>query len=140
MQAQIQERILQGSSAKLFPVLPESKKEERATSIFLSVLTIVPDFASKILDGCGVSISKRTIIESFIEISLKGEYSKMRPDGLLIVQNKTKTWSALIESKIGNATHSDEQIENYLNLAKEQKIDAVITISNQYTASPSIHL
>ncbi len=139
MQPQIQERILQGSSAKLFPVLPESKKEERATSILLSVLTIVPDFASKILEGCGVSISKRTIIESFTEISLKGEYSKMRPDGLLIVQNKTKTWSALIESKIGNATHSDEQIENYLNLAKEQKIDAVITISNQYTASPSIH-
>ena len=139
MTSQLQERILKGSIAKLFPVLPESKKEERATSILLSVLTIVPDLANIILSDCGVKVSQRTSIAAYTEVSLKGEYSNLRPDGLLIVHNKNKTWSALIESKVGNAKYSDEQIENYLNIAKEQNIDAVITLSNQYTASPLIH-
>jgi len=136
---QLEERIIKGAAARLFPVLPESKKEERATSVLLSVLTIVPDFSSRILEVCEVKVSPRTVISGYTEVSFKGEHANLRPDGLLIVSNQKSTWTALIESKIGNSAHSDDQVESYLNIAKEQGINAVITISNQYTASPQIH-
>lgn len=139
MANQLEERIIKGAAARLFPVLPESKKEERATSVLLSVLTIVPDFSSRILEVCEVKVSPRTVISGYTEVSFKGEHANLRPDGLLIVSNQKSTWTALIESKIGNSAHSDDQVESYLNIAKEQGINAVITISNQYTASPQIH-
>ena len=53
---QIKKNMLKGSPARLFPVLPESKKEERATSMLLSVFTMVPDFARAVLEEAGAPI------------------------------------------------------------------------------------
>ena len=45
----------------------------------------------------------------------------------------------LVEAKIGNAELNGEQIESYVKICKEQKLDGVITISNQYSSSSDIH-
>jgi len=50
-----------------------------------------------------------------------------------------KSWCALIESKIGSNQLEQEQIEAYLDLAKTYGIDCVITISNQFAATPVHH-
>ena len=44
---------------------------------------------------------------------------------------------ALIEAKIGNAEIDGEQLKQYASLAKDYGIDAVISISNQFTALPT---
>ena len=58
----IQKNMVQGKRASLFPVLPDSKKEERATSILLSVFQLVPDFARAVLEEAGAPIGKRSEI------------------------------------------------------------------------------
>ena len=128
-----------GKPARLFPVLPDSRKEERATSILLAVFRAVPDFAKEVLAGSGAPIGKRSELETSTEVSFKGEKNALRPDGLISVTTRTGAWTALVESKVGRSDLGIEQIEQYLDLAKEQEINAVITISNQFTAVPSHH-
>jgi hypothetical protein len=65
--------------------------------------------------------------------------SKIRPDGLIVVTTGNKKWMALVEAKIGKAELQPDQVEAYLDLAKEHKIDAVITLSNQFAATPTHH-
>lgn len=40
----------------------------------------------------------------------------------------------MVEAKIGKGEICSEQIERYLNLAKANGIDAIITLSNQFVA------
>ena len=56
-----------------------------------------------------------------------------------MVNSGKQRWTALVESKIGSADLKQEQIEEYLYLAKEHKIDALITISNQFATVPTHH-
>lgn len=69
----------------------------------------------------------------------KAGKEKLRPDGLIIINTGRSQWKALVEAKIGKAELDAEQIKDYLALAKKYKIDAVITLSNQYSAIPSHH-
>lgn len=129
--------LVQGDQARLFPVLADTSKEQRATSIFLAVMTQVPDLAEAILKTIGVKVGSRTIIEAYTEVTLKQEpASSCRPDGLIVVRSTKSTWNALIETKIGKADLDSEQVEKYLELARANDIDAVITISNQFVAKP----
>ncbi len=124
--------------ATLFPVLADTNKERRITSIFLAVLSQVPDLASEVFGSIDVRIGKRTKIRSFIEPELKGfEADKCRPDGLICIQNGKNEWTALVEAKIGKAELDQTQVERYLDLAKRAGIDAVITISNQFVTRPA---
>ena len=72
-------------------------------------------------------------------MKIKNGKAKLRPDGLIIVNKGKKQWKALVEAKIGNANLNPDQIKDYCELAKRFKIDAVITISNQYAAIPTHH-
>lgn len=137
--AKIKKNMVKGRPARLFPVLPESKKEERATSILLAVFTAVPDLAREILSSAGAFIGKRSTITCFTEVSFKGSNSKSRPDGLVVVSNSGKEWVALVETKVGRGDLTTDQVEGYLDIAREQGFDAVITISNQFAALPSHH-
>ncbi|SDR24203.1 hypothetical protein [Pseudovibrio sp. Tun.PSC04-5.I4] len=127
--------------ARLFPVLSENSKEGRALSILLSCLQNIPEFGHALLNDIGVRIGTRTKIETYTEVvfpTAKGE-SKLRPDGLIVVKSSAKVWTALVEAKIGNADLDVAQIESYMDIAKVNKIDAVITISNQFAPLPSHH-
>jgi hypothetical protein len=64
---------------------------------------------------------------------------KDRPDGLMQLVTGAKQWTALVEAKIGNAEVGEEQLKRYLLQAKKNKINAVITITNQFVALPNHH-
>ena len=135
----IEKNMVKGSPARLFPILPESKREEKATSMLLSVFSLVPDFASSVLEEVGAPIGKRAKISCFTEVSFKGMKLSSRPDGLIIVESTRGTWAALVESKIGSSQVTEDQLVDYIDVAKEQGFDAVITISNQFAGDPSHH-
>jgi len=44
-----------------------------------------------------------------------------------------------VEAKVGRSEITAEQLDRYLTLAKQNRIDAVITISNQFSAVPHHH-
>lgn len=136
----ISDNILSGSRARLIPVVADSKKEERATSVLLSTFMLVPQFAEAVLTEAGAKIGARSEIKCYTEIVFKSkDQNKIRPDGLIVVNHRGKSWSALVESKISNNTLSKEQIEAYLDLAKEVGAQALITISNQFATIPTHH-
>ena len=131
------EFLAHGEPARLFPIVADASREQRILSIFLAVLAQVPNLSHEILGTVGVRIGKRTRISTFTEVTLKNDVeSSGRPDGLLIVATGRATWSALIEAKIGRADLDPSQVERYLNLARENGLDAVITISNDFVARP----
>ncbi|PVV11066.1 MAG: hypothetical protein B6D77_07375 [gamma proteobacterium symbiont of Ctena orbiculata] len=101
---------------------------------------LVPQFANAVLSEAGVKVGVRTDIRCYTEIVFKNDkLNKIRPDGLIVLTQGSKSWSALVESKIGNNNLDKEQIESYLDLAKEVKADALITISNQFATIPTHH-
>ena len=132
---EIPNNVKRGESARLFPVLSESSREGRATSVFLATLTVVDKLADALLRRLGRPIGKRSRIKCFTEVVLKSD-PHFRPDGLIVVDSGQDTWSALVECKIGKARIDQEQLENYIKKARESGIDCVITISNELVADP----
>lgn len=129
-----------GDRARLMPVGSLTNHETRATSIFLATLKVVEGFANSMLTSVGQRIGTRANIECYTEIVLPQDNDKKdRPDGLIVLNIGKRRWTAFIEAKIGNAELEPEQITRYLALAKQYKIDAVITISNQFAALPTHH-
>lgn len=129
-----------GQRARLIPTVKDSKKEEKATSALLATFRIVPSFAQTVLSNVGVSVSKRSQVTCYTEVSFDNKDKKYpRPDGLIIVTTGSKNWSAIVESKIGTSELNQDQIEEYIDLAKTLGIDAVITISNQFATIPAHH-
>lgn len=138
---EIQSQLTSGQLASLIPSISDSKKEEKATSIVLASFMAVPEFADRVLKAVGASVSKRSKVKCYTEVVFKDSpvEADRRPDGLIIIETGNKVWCALVESKIGRAQLQKEQIDSYLTLAKQLKIDAVITLSNQFAASPKHH-
>lgn len=132
--------VKQGEAARLFPVLSMTSKEGRATSILLSCMTKVDEFAASLIKTLGIKAGKRTKIDCFTEVVFsKNSQGDKRPDGLILVNTGAQTRYFLVEAKIGNAELEPEQIENYVRICKEFKLDGVITISNLYALRPDNH-
>lgn len=129
------EMLKQGERARLFPVLADTSREGRVVSIFLSLLPTIPSLAEVVLGTTGLRIGKRSQIDTYTEIVLlDASEIKNRPDGLIVVRNGKTVWTALVEAKIGKSELDADQVARYLDAAKANKIDAVITISNQFVA------
>lgn len=134
--------VKSGEAARLFPVVSDSSKEQRATSILLSVISAVPALAEAVLSQLDVRISTRTVTNTYTEVVFKKDNdssSRSRPDGLIEVSTGSRTWTSLVESKIGKNFLEKDQVERYLRLARDNSIDAVITISNEFAAFPTHH-
>lgn len=133
--------LVAGEKARLIPVVSDGSREGRATSILLSVLSSVHEYAEVMFGAVGKRIGSRSTIDVYTEVVFgsKTEKEKLRPDGLIIINTGRSKWKALVEAKIGNAELSADQIKDYLALAKKYNIDAVITVSNQYSAIPEHH-
>ncbi len=133
--------IVSGEPVRLFSVLSDTSKEGRTTSVFLSCLANVFEYGTALLSSLGQRVGTRARIECFTEVGFatKAGDKKLRPDGLIVLTVGSRKWTALIEAKVGNNELTNEQIEEYLALAQAQKIDAVISISNQFSASPHHH-
>lgn len=141
MALEITEKLATGQYARLIPTVADSKKEERATSSLLASFMVVPSFAKEVLADVGAPVGNRIKIVCYTEVTFKNneKEKKSRPDGLVIITNGKKQWTAIIESKIGNAELTKEQVEEYLDLARTHGINALITISNQFATTPTHH-
>jgi hypothetical protein len=121
--------------ARLIPVSGISNNieaEMRATSALLSVLTIVRDMSIAVLSPLGASTARKASVEAFIETTFKlDDGTVVRPDGLIRATYGASEWKALVEVKTGSNLLQAEQITNYLNIARQQGMDAVLTISNE---------
>lgn len=135
-------RILKhGAPARLFPVYPESCKEQKSLSIVLASMVSVRPFAEQMLSHLGIKVGKRTTVSCFTEVTLTNEIKglKDRPDGLIVIESAGRSWSALVEAKIGKNKVESDQLERYLELARANKVDAVITVTNELTPAPTLH-
>ena len=141
MTQDLPEYLARGERARLFPVLADTSKEGRSTSITLSCLAHVREFAESLLGTVGQRIGKTGKLECYTEIAFpKGpDIKDVRPDGLIVLKVGNRQWRALVEAKVGNNELGADQVVSYLELAKANGIDAVITISNQFAATPSVH-
>ena len=123
--------------ARLIPISSASgveAQERRATSALLAVIGAVPDFGRALLKPLGAHAGR---IESFVEVPFKIDGRSIRPDGVITVSRGAKSWSAIVEAKTASHTLERDQIEAYLDLARELEFNAVLSISNQYVTSSS---
>lgn len=104
------------------------EQERRATSALLAVLGAVREYGRALLKPMNAPAGK---IDCFIEVPFLLGEKRLYPDGLVRVSRGSKTWTALVEVKTGNNVLATEQLENYLDIAREQGFDAVVTISNE---------
>jgi hypothetical protein len=116
-------------------------REERAVSPVLAAFSIVPALAHSMLQDVGGPTNQRAAVRSYSQVVFKRAPAdrKWRPDGLLEVDTGRTIWRALIEAKVGTAQLTVEQVECYLDLAKQMNLDALITISNQFATLPTHH-
>lgn len=130
-----------GEHVRLFSVVSEGSREKRALSNLLSCLTAIPALTRDLFATISLRTGTRTHVEAYTEVVLSCEKSNNqdRPDGLLIVRTGRQTWTALIESKIGNSVLNEDQVKRYAEMARDHNIDAVITISNEFVARPTHH-
>jgi hypothetical protein len=113
----------------------QDEQEQRATSSLLAVMGAVPQFGRAVLDHAGAPGGR---IRTFTEIRFVDADTKLSiPDGAVVVERGNARWVCLIEVKTGGAELRAEQVERYLELARVNGFDAVLTISNQITASPT---
>jgi len=135
------EYVLSGEVARLLPTYSETQKEGRSTSILLATMMAVAPFAKSLLHPIGVRLGKTTRVGCFTEVVFKSQpkQAKDRPDGLIVAETGKRQWRAIVEAKVGTAELDATQLHTYLGIAKENGIDAIITISNQFAALPTHH-
>ena len=132
------EYLISGELTRLIPVA--TNQELRNTGAVGAMLKGVREFAGALLGPLGAPIGKRAKIQVWTEPVFKiskGE-SKDRPDALIIVDNGRRQWRALVESKAKSANLDSAQVERYLDLSRDQGIDALITVSNQFVVAPNL--
>ena len=112
------------------------EQERRATSALLAVLSIVPDYGKALLSQIGAPAGN---VSTFIEVPFDLDGSRIYPDGLVRIKRGSRQWTALVEVKTGKNELESTQLENYLDVAKEQGFDALITISNEIPPVPGQH-
>jgi len=112
------------------------EQERRATSALLAVIPAVREFGRALLKPYGAPAGT---IEAYIEVPFLLGDKKLYPDGLIRVSRGARSWTALVEVKTGSNELATEQLENYLDIAREQGFDAVITISNEIPAVAGQH-
>jgi hypothetical protein len=125
--------------ARLFPVSGiggADEQERRASSALLAVIQSVREFGRAITAPMGAPAGR---LATFIEVPFDDGDKKLRPDGLIQVVSGHRTWTALVEIKTGRHDLIPGQIEAYMDVARRQKFDALLTISNQVVAVPGVH-
>lgn len=126
-------------AARLIPtsgISGPEEQERRATSALLAVMNAVKEFGRAITIPLGAPAGT---LEAFIEVPFDFEERRVFPDGLIRTRRGTKTWTALVEVKTKTNPIEREQLECYLDVARGQGFDAVITISNEMAPVPGAH-
>lgn len=125
--------------ARLFPITGIKgalDQERRSASVLLACMKVVPELAYALL---GESGAPKGVVETFIEPEFKVQKKTSRPDGYITITRGKKVWKALVEFKTGQAELDLDQLNSYLDLCRDHKIDALITISNQVLNASGAH-
>lgn len=126
----------QGELARLVPIM--DWKETHLLGFFLSAFQAVPSYSRSIFDLINAPKGTTQRVECFTEVVFKSDkLGENRVDGLIEITRGKSRWRGIVEAKMGSASIDPDQIERYLRLARENKIDAVITISNDFVARPT---
>jgi hypothetical protein len=126
-------------AARLIPtsgINGAEEQERRATSALLAVMSSVKEFGRVITQRVGAPAGA---VETFIEVPFEFDGRRLFPDGLIRVSRGQRSWTALVEVKTGSNELTTQQVENYLDIAREQGFDALVTISNEIPAVPGQH-
>ncbi|HTC58697.1 MAG TPA: hypothetical protein VK691_01095 [Solirubrobacteraceae bacterium] len=119
------------SHARLIPtygIRSQDEQEKRATACLLAVMHGVPEFGHSLLRELGAP--KSPSIDTFAEIRFKKADGKLDiPDGAIVCERGTKRWTCLVEVKTGTAALKEEQVGRYVEIAREQEFDGVLTMS-----------
>jgi len=114
-------------SARLIPtsgINGQDEAERRATSALLAVLHAVKEFRVAALKPLGAPAG---VVECYIEVPFTmADERTVIPDGLLHVTRGKTAWTCLVEVKTGAAELQREQVENYLDVARDQGFNAVL--------------
>ncbi len=124
--------------ARLIPtygIRSQEEQEKRATACLLAVMHGVPEFGHALLGDLGAPRSPS--VDTFAEVRFKSAEGKTDiPDGAIVCERGGRRWTCLVEVKTGSAVLKDEQVGKYLDIARDQGFDGVLTISNQITHGP----
>jgi hypothetical protein len=112
------------------------EQERRATSALLAVMSSVREFGRALTQPLGAPAGT---IETYIEVPFVWAEKRCFPDGLIRVTRGQKSWTALVEVKTGVNTLEPQQLETFLEVAREQGFDALVTISNEIPAVAGQH-
>ena len=125
--------------ARLIPtsgISGAEEQERRATSALLAVMMAVREFGRSVTGQIG---APRGRIETFIEVPFMLGEQRLFPDGLIRISRGTTMWTALVEVKTSDNPLRADQLETYLDIAREQGFDALLTISNEIPPMPGMH-
>lgn len=78
------EFLLSGEAARLFPVLANTSKEGRTTSIVLACMSHIHEFGAELMSTVGRSVGKRSEVTCYTEVVFKADDKSLR------AQPKTK--------------------------------------------------
>ncbi len=124
--------------ARLIPTVGirgQEEQERRATSSLLAVAQAVPEFGHALFGPLGAPKGR---IRTFTEVQFKDLDGKACiPDGAVVVERGTKRFTLLVEVKTGDAELQPDQVSRYLDIARANGFDGVLTISNVITAQPT---
>ncbi|MFF5082531.1 stress response protein [Actinoplanes sp. NPDC000266] len=126
-------------AARLIPtsgINGADEQERRATSALLAVMSAVREFGRALTQPIGAPAGT---VQTYIEVPFKLGDGKFFPDGLIRITRGQRQWTALVEVKTGSNELRVDQLEHYLDIAREQGFDALITISNQIPPVPGQH-
>ena len=132
---------LERKRARLFPTNNLKITDEvNTTSILLSSLCAIKEFRETFFKIIGVNTitNKTAKLHAYSEIIPNKKQD--RPDGLIFLTTgsaQNVDYSFFFEVKTKGKLEK-EQIEKYLQKAKECKVDYLITISNDYVTTPSM--
>lgn len=126
-------------AARLIPtsgISGAEEQERRATSALLAVMSAVKEFGRAITAPLGAPSGA---VETFIEVPFMVEDRRVYPDGLIRVSRGSRSWVCLVEVKTGSNELDAAQLDTYLDVARAEGFDALLTISNQIPAIAGTH-
>lgn len=112
------------------------EQERRATSALLAVMASVREFGRVLTQPLGAPAGP---LDTFIEVPFMHGERRLYPDGLIRARRGQKQWTALVEVKTGTNELETEQLEAYLDIARDEGFDALITISNEIPPMAGLH-
>ena len=132
--AKLNEILTEDREARLFPVIKAAESEMRATSALLSTMRSVREFSQAIVKLADGPSGKTRRVECYAEVVLEKsnqDQAESRLDGVIVSSRGRDTWIALLEVKTGTNKLEQKQFDKYLDLARDDDFNAIITVSNQ---------